>query len=183
MKKNSGFSYVEIILSLMLILGISYLSIFGYRKLQEKRDIQQAKNIILNIFSEYTAEAFDEETNFKIKIEHSKKRVTVFYLINKVKKIEILPQKLKYSSIFDNEKVEELEIKITKNGNITPSFSFYIFGYDDVVKYRISFYGFQKIQFLKINVYKNISDKKWTYQNLMLYHKHFNFDSNKWRVE
>lgn len=183
MKKDRGFSYIEIILSMMIILGISYLSVFYYAKLEEKRDIEKAKNIILTIFSEYTAQAFDEESNFNVKIEHSKKRITVFYLINRIKKIENLPRKLKYSSVFDNSQVEEIEIKITKNGNITPSFSFYIFGYDDIAKYRISFYGFQKIHFLKINVYKNISDKKWTYQNLMLYHKHFNVDSNKWRVE
>lgn len=182
MKKDRGFTYIEIIISVVLVLGISYLSIFYYEKLREKQDVQRAKTLILNIFSEYTSEAFDTENDFDIKIEHAQKRVKVLDM-GRVKKEELLPEKLKYSSVFDNEMVEKLDIKITKHGNITPSFSFYIFGYDDIVKYRISFYGFDKIRFLKINVYRNLSDKKWKYKNLMLYHKKFNPNSIHWRTE
>lgn len=182
MKKNRGFFYIEIIIVLTLMLGISYLSIFYYEKLQEKRDIQKAKTLILNVFSEYTAKAFDKEDDFQIKIEHSQKRITVSDYWKEKEQI-LLPRKLKYSSVFNNEKVEKLEVRITEHGNITPSFSIYIFDYRDIVKYRISFYGFDKIRFMKINVYKNLSDKRWTYKNLMIYHKKFNPNSNKWRIE
>lgn len=182
MKKNKGFSYIEIIVTITLILGISYLSIFYYIKLQEKRDIQKAKTLILNIFSEYTAKAFDKEDDFQIKIEHFQKKIIVSDYWKEKEQI-LLPKKLRYSSVFNNEKVEKLEVRITEHGNITPSFSIYIFGYDDIVKYRISFYGFDKIRFMKINVYKNLSDRRWTYKNLMIYHKKFNPNSSKWRIE
>ena len=52
MKKDRGFTYIEIIISVVLVLGISYLSVFYYEKLREKQDIQRAKTLILNIFSE-----------------------------------------------------------------------------------------------------------------------------------
>ena len=52
--------------------------------------------------------------------------------MGRVKKEEQLPKKLKYSSVFDNEMVEKLDVKVTKHGNITPSFSLYIFGYDEI---------------------------------------------------
>ncbi len=182
MKKNKGFSYIEIIVTITLILGISYLSIFYYTKLQEKRDIQKAKTLILNVFSEYTVKAFDKEDDFQIKIEHFQKKIIVSDYWKEKEQI-FLPKKLRYSSVFNNEKVEKLEVRITEHGNITPSFSIYIFGYDDIVKYRISFYGFDKIRFMKINVYKNLSDRRWTYKNLMIYHKKFNPNSSKWRIE
>lgn len=182
MKKNKGFSYIEIIVTITLILGISYLSIFYYTKFQEKRDIQKAKTLILNVFSEYTVKAFDKEDDFQIKIEHFQKKIIVSDYWKEKEQI-FLPKKLRYSSVFNNEKVEKLEVRITEHGNITPSFSIYIFGYDDIVKYRISFYGFDKIRFMKINVYKNLSDRRWTYKNLMIYHKKFNPNSSKWRIE
>ena len=43
MKKDRGFTYIEIIISVALVLGISYLSVFYYEKLQEKQDIQRQK--------------------------------------------------------------------------------------------------------------------------------------------
>ena len=182
MKKDRGFTYIEIIISMVLVLGISYLSVFYYEKLQERQDVQRAKTLILNLFSEYTSEAFDTENDFNIKIEHVQKKIKVLDM-GRIKREELLPEKLKYSSVFDNEMVEKLDVKITKHGNITPSFSLYIFGYDEIVKYRLSFYGFDKVKFLKINVYRNLSDKKWEYKNLMLYHKKFNPDSVHWRIE
>lgn len=182
MKKDRGFSYIEIIISVVLIFSISYLSAFYYEKLREKQDIQRAKTLILNLFSEYTSKAFDTENDFDIEIEHTQRRIKVLDM-GRIKKEESLPENLKYSSVFNNEMVEKLDVKITKHGNITPSFSLYIFDYDDIVKYRISFYGFDKIKFLKINVYRNLSDKKWKYKNLMLYHKKFNPDSIHWRKE
>ena len=75
MKKDRGFTYIEIIISVVLVLGISYLSVFYYEKLQERQDVQRAKTLILNLFSEYTSEAFDTENDFNIKIEHVQKKI------------------------------------------------------------------------------------------------------------
>lgn len=77
MKKDRGFTYIEIIISVVLVLGISYLSVFYYEKLQERQDVQRAKTLILNLFSEYTSEAFDTENDFNIKIEHAQKKIKV----------------------------------------------------------------------------------------------------------
>ena len=50
MKKDRGFTYIEIIISVVLVLGISYLSVFYYEKLREKQDIQRAKTLILDVY-------------------------------------------------------------------------------------------------------------------------------------
>lgn len=183
MKKNKGFTYIELIISMILLLGIIYVGTIFYRNLKEKREIAEAKSKIIRVFTEYSTRAFDEEKNFNIKVNHLQKKITVYQNVIIGKDEENLPKTLKYISVYDDEKTENLEVKITKNGNITPSFSIYIFGYKDTVKYRISFYGFDVVQFMKINVYKNISDTKWTYKNIMLYHKNFNPDNGKWRRE
>lgn len=183
MKKTKGFTYIEVLISAILILGIMYAGTIYSRNLKEKREINEARSKIIRVFTDYSTKAFDQEKSFNVKIDHLQKKIAVYQNVITLKDEEFLPKTLKYLSVYDNEEVEKLEIKITKNGNITPSFSIYIFGYDDIAKYRLSFYGFDVIQFMKINVYKNISDKKWTYKNIMLYHKKFNPDNGKWRTE
>lgn len=43
-----------------------------------------------------------------------------------------------------------------------------------MAKYRIiSFYGFDIVKFMKINVYRNIKNKKAKYENIVSYHESF----------
>ena len=74
-------------------------------------------------------------------------------------------------------------MKITKDGNITPSFSIYIFGYDDIARYRISFYGFDMVKFMKINIYRNMKNKKVKYDNIVSYHEKFAYEEDEWKKE
>ena len=85
--------------------------------------------------------------------------------------------------VYNKENVEKFEVKITRDGNITPSFSIYIFGYDDIARYRISFYGFDMIKFMKINVYKNIKNKKAKYKDIVSYHEKFAYEEDGWKKE
>lgn len=183
MNKRKGFTYIEILISAVLLLGVIYAGIIYYRNLKEKREVNEARSKIIKIFTDYSTRAFDQEKAFDIKIDHLQKKITVYQNTVILIDEESLPKTLKYLSIYDKEEVEKLEVRITKNGNITPSFSIYIFGYDDITKYRISFYGFDIIQFMKINVYKNINDKKWTYKNITLFHDKFNPNNGKWKSE
>ena len=160
MSKNKGYTYLNIVVSTLVILSFMYVGIIYYRNLKEKREIEEAKQKIVNIFTDFSAEAFDNEKSYNIKIDYILKKIIVYENIIREKESIRLPTSLKYATVYNKENVEKFEIKMTKNGNITPSFSIYIFGYNDMAKYRISFYGFDIVKFMKINVYRNIKNKK-----------------------
>lgn len=183
MSKNKGYTYLNIVVSTLIILSFMYVGIIYYRNLKEKREIEEAKQKIVNIFTDFSAEAFDNEKSYNIKIDYILKKIIVYENIIREKESIRLPTSLKYATVYNKENVEKFEIKMTKNGNITPSFSIYIFGYNDMAKYRISFYGFDIVKFMKINVYRNIKNKKAKYENIVSYHEKFSYEEDGWQKE
>ncbi|WP_289103791.1 hypothetical protein [uncultured Fusobacterium sp.] len=183
MSKNKGYTYLNIVVSTLVILSFMYVGIIYYRNLKEKREIEEAKQKIVNIFTDFSAEAFDNEKSYNIKIDYILKKIIVYENIIREKESIRLPTSLKYATVYNKENVEKFEIKMTKNGNITPSFSIYIFGYNDMAKYRISFYGFDIVKFMKINVYRNIKNKKAKYENIVSYHEKFSYEEDEWQKE
>ncbi|WP_130891574.1 hypothetical protein [Fusobacterium ulcerans] len=183
MNKNRGYAYLNIVVSTLVILSFMYVGIIYYRNLKEKREVDEAKQKIVNIFTDYSAEAFDNEKAHNIKIDYILKKIIIYENILKEKEKIKLPASLKYATVYNKENVEKFEVKITRDGNITPSFSIYIFGYDDIARYRISFYGFDMIKFMKINVYKNIKNKKAKYKDIVSYHEKFAYEEDGWKKE
>lgn len=61
MSKNKGYTYLNIVVSTLVILSFMYVGIIYYRNLKEKREIEEAKQKIVNIFTDFSAEAFDNE--------------------------------------------------------------------------------------------------------------------------
>ncbi|WP_294663691.1 hypothetical protein [uncultured Fusobacterium sp.] len=183
MNKNRGYTYLNIVVSILVILSLMYVGIIYYRNLKEKIEVDEAKQKIVNIFTDYSAKAFDNEKAHNIKIDYILKKIIIYENILKEREKIKLPASLKYATVYNKENVEKFEVKITRDGNITPSFSIYIFGYDDIARYRISFYGFDMIKFMKINVYKNIKNKKVKYKNIVSYHEKFAYEEDGWRKE
>lgn len=183
MNKNRGYTYLNIVVSILVILSLMYVGIIYYRNLKEKIEVDEAKQKIVNIFTDYSAKAFDNEKAYNIKIDYILKKIIIYENILKEREKIKLPASLKYATVYNKENVEKFEVKITRDGNITPSFSIYIFGYDDIARYRISFYGFDMIKFMKINVYKNIKNKKAKYKNIVSYHEKFAYEEDGWRKE
>ncbi|WP_410208483.1 hypothetical protein [Fusobacterium sp.] len=168
---------------MLLDIGFIY-----FKKHSEKKEINEAKIKICDIFKTYATDALNREKKYIINLNYNTKEIQV--LKNSLKEIErvSLPENLYYTTIFktgdtDNKVQTLFTATITRNGNITPSFSIYIFGYDKIAKYRISFYGFQVIKFMQINIYKNIKDKKATYENISFYHKYWDIHKDKWKKE
>ena len=177
MSKNKGYTYLNIVVSTLVILSFMYVGIIYYRNLKEKREIEEAKQKIVNIFTDFSAEAFDNEKSYNIKIDYILKKIIVYENIIREKESIRLPTSLKYATVYNKENVEKFEIKMT------PSFSIYIFGYNDMAKYRISFYGFDIVKFMKINVYRNIKNKKAKYENIVSYHEKFSYEEDGWQKE
>lgn len=181
--KNKGYTYLNVVISLLIILSFTYVGVIYYRNLKEKREIEEAKQQIVNIFSDYSVKSFDNEKAHNVKIDYILKKIIIYENIVKEREKVKLPASLKYATVYNKENVEKFEVKITKDGNITPSFSIYIFGYDDMARYRISFYGFDMIKFMKINVYRNIKNKKAKYKNIVSYHEKFAYEEDGWKKE
>ena len=139
MNKNRGYTYLNIVVSILVILSLMYVGIIYYRNLKEKIEVDEAKQKIVNIFTDYSAKAFDNEKAHNIKIDYILKKIIIYENILKEREKIKLPASLKYATVYNKENVEKFEVKITRDGNITPSFSIYIFGYDDIARYRISF--------------------------------------------
>ena len=56
MSKNKGYTYLNIVVSTLVILSFMYVGIIYYRNLKEKREIEEAKQKIVNIFTDFSAD-------------------------------------------------------------------------------------------------------------------------------
>jgi len=97
-----------------------------------------------------------------------------------------LPKNLIYFHTYTSN-LKNFKFSFTKNGNISKSFSIYIFNKEKKVRYKLSFYGFDRSKFLKINSYRKKKNNEINYSNIADYHKNTNEDRESfykdWRKE
>ena len=97
-----------------------------------------------------------------------------------------LPKNLIYFHTYTSN-LKNFKFSFTKNGNISKSFSIYIFNKEKKVRYKLSFYGFDRSKFLKINSYRKKNNNEINYNNIADYHKNTNEDRESfykdWRKE
>ena len=86
-----------------------------------------------------------------------------------IRKRRELPEKLKYTTIYNGIALRKIEFSTKATGNLSKAFSVYICDYDENAKYRIAYYNFQQSRILKINVYKNVRAGKIKYKDLEKY--------------
>ena len=184
MDKRNGNISISIIMVVFLssvILSISFVSI---KRQNDTKNLNNSKILIYEIYKKYATLAFDQYKEYNIVFDYDLKEIEVLDSSKKtIEKVQ-LPSYVEYATVYGDNILRKIENKITVNGNITPMYSIYIFGRENIAKYRISLYGFDTLKYLRINIYKNISDKKATYGDIINFHKKFSAESNKlWEKE
>lgn len=183
MTKNKGFYLINTLISISLILLLSTFGYVCFRNYIEMQEINRAKVEIYELFTTYSTKAFNDGKVLNVKLDYIKKEIVVYeYGVVPIDIVK-LPKNLNYLTIFDRDVVQIFTGKITKNGNITPSFSIYIFDSKNIAQYRISLYGFEIIKYMKINIYRNKGDKKANYDNILRFHREWDTNNPKWEEE
>ena len=173
-KKNRAFSVFEIILSIFifsLLLNIAFLKYKDFRELQA---INEAKAKIVETFYLASSTSLKLNTRTKIKLDLTKKQIILKKNSTKTKTIK-LPQNLIYYHTRSSNS-NAVDIEFTTNGNTNKSFSIYLFNMEKNVRYKISFYGFDRSKFLKINCYRKKKNADIKYSSIGYYHDSTNED-------
>ncbi len=185
-KKIKAFSLIESILSILILALILNITFIKYKNFKELKAINEAKTKITNTFylSANTTLKF-QKLEYIILDTVNKKLLVLDDYFRRKKQVN-LPKNLIYSHT-SSETDNQLNIKFTKNGNISKSFSIYIFDSRENARYKIAFYGFDRSKFLKINTYRKFSDSKIKLEDIPKYNKTTNEDRESfyrdWRKE
>ncbi|WP_297597835.1 hypothetical protein [uncultured Cetobacterium sp.] len=169
-KKTKGLTFLETIITLVIISGVSFFLFIKISKDNEKKDLEKSRRIFQELFFRYSRKSFYENKIFKIDIHLVDKKVVIKTFSKDVLEEIKLPQKIKYEIIYGNMRHRIFNIETTKNGNLNKAFTLYNFGYKGDVQNRIAFYVFQKEKILKINTYLNNNIKNINYENILNYH-------------
>lgn len=183
--KNQAFSFLETILSILIISILLNFAFIKYQNAKIKQAILEAKLKINDAFFYSSISSLQNHNIHSIQFDLIRKKIFILDTFQKKLKEITLPKNLLYyhtSSSLSN----IININLTKNGNISQSFSIYIFNNKKYVEYKISFYGFDRSKFLKINNYKHVG-KNIHLNEISNYHKYTNEDREEfytdWRKE
>lgn len=180
-----GFTYVEVIMTISIVVILSLGGYIKYERFKESIQLREAKLKIEEIYSRYIIKSLDTKEKYEIILDLKNENIEVFLskLNVRLENIE-LPKKLKYATIYDEVQLSKIKSMTTLDGNLSNSFTVYIFDYDGLAKYRIAFYNYQPNKFLKINIYKNMGVKDATYKNIVKYHKSIEAKNHiGWKLE
>ena len=173
--RNKGILLIETIIFISILLFLIFFIYTKYRNLNEQRDIERAVNIFETAIYKYSSKSLGNRKMYDFEINYNTKTIKVFSLTttvgeNKVVEEFKLPEKLEYATPYDEKLINIIDMYSTLNGNLSKSFSVYIFGYSNTAKYRVAFYTFQQTKLIKINLYKNIKAGKIKYSDILTYH-------------
>lgn len=184
MGNRNGSISLEILVAALIV---SFFAFFGNIRIKNARTVGQVNNakiLIADTYKKYATISFDKNVIHRVIIDYNIKIIEIFDNIDKKIEEIVLPKEIKYATIYGGIIQDKMNAKITEQGNITPIFSIYIFDNKDIAKYRISLYGFDTLKHLRINIYKNKSDKTANYANIIKFHDSFTEESNKlWEKE
>lgn len=122
-----------------------------------------------NTFKFYSRKSKIERKRYGLNIFLREKNIEILNSKTCVEKVE-LPSKLYYEIVYNGVRTDKFEVETTKNGNLSKSFTMYIFNTKDEIALRISFYTFEEERLLKINIYKNRSVRKILRSEIVKYH-------------
>ena len=171
-EKSRGTALAEVFILIALVAIISSLIFIKYRNINEQQDMERAVNIFETTVHKYTAKSMISKKSYDIYFDYNNKSVTVKErLKDKILEKKNLPENLLYATPYDNQTRKDIDFHTTENGNLSKSFSVYIFNYSDTAQYRVSFYTFQQSRILRINIYKNINAGNIKYEEILNYHE------------
>lgn len=185
-KKIRAFTTFEVIISILVFSFLLNIAFIKYRDFREKQAIEEAKTKIVETFYLSSINALNKKIVQTIELDLFDKKIIISDKnFNKIQTIN-LPKNLEYYHTFNSNK-KFLKLSFTKNGNISNSFSIYIFNSSKKVRYKISFYGFDRSKFLKINNYRKKDNSEIYLANIYKYHESTNEDRDSfykdWRKE
>lgn len=183
--KSQAFTFLEVIVSVLIFSLLLNFTFIKYQSIKERQAILEAKLKINDAFFYSSLSSLQSHDISTLKLDLTKKQIIILNQFQKKIKQFNLPKNLTYYST-SNSYLKTFNINFTKNGNISKSFSIYIFNRKNYAKYKISFYGFDKSKFLKINNYKHIG-KNIHFSEIYDYHNSTNEDRegfySDWRKE
>ncbi|MGL5122635.1 MAG: hypothetical protein ACRC6K_00495 [Fusobacteriaceae bacterium] len=169
MKKNNGFSFLETIINLSFILIFIFLIHVSYKNYLETRAFNHAITQIIGTISKYRDLSYYNNKTVYLTFSVYNKEI-IFESNSLVLEKIFLPNLLEYRILHKNVYSGTLKTSILPSGNLSHSFTLYLFNSKSLAKYRISFYTFSQFKFLTINLYKNISAGDIFLNNLTDYH-------------
>lgn len=168
--RREGFTLIEMVAAVAIISILSGFTYIGYGYFQEEILIQRAHAQVIGTVKRYREKAFYGNQNYRFTVDCSKKILLVedTILLKILERIE-LPEKLRYKLSLSESQLG-VTADITIDGNMSRAFTLYIFGRSSTARSRIAFYTFSQLKYLTVNLYRNISAKDATYENLINYH-------------
>lgn len=182
-KKEKGFSLVEIVMTITIFSVISYFAFIQIQKLRENREFLLGKTLLTETFYLYSQKALLSGEIYSVKIDYLEKKIEIIDSKNNCFEKIKLPKNISYITVYNKKIVENLEIKITKTGNVSPSFSIYLFDRGNQVRYRITVLGFSMIKLLDMNIYRPVKSLKIDYENIIDYNEEFDKYIKEWVLE
>lgn len=192
-EKQNGFLLIEFLVIFGVISIVISIFFIKLKSIQEMKDLEESVIKISSTIDKYTFRSFETKVLYKINLDYKNKKMEIRKTSggnNNFEEVISLPEKLTYLvpyTINGRERlIDQLEIHTTINGNLSDSFTTYILNYSQKINYRIATYSFQENKILKINIYKKISGKDVSQENLLDYHNLlFSVEElkNDWRKE
>lgn len=174
--KEKGIILIEILIVFGILISIFSITFVSFKKIEEKKDLEEAVIKISEIIDEYTLKSLSTGIIYKIDLDYIDKKIKIRKLSgDQIEESINLPKKLTYLVPYtingSSRLIEQLTTTTTLNGNLSDSFTTYIFDYSEKIKYRIATYNFQENKILKINIYKKISGDSISKEELLKYHE------------
>lgn len=184
--KTQAFTFFETIILIILISLCLNITFIYFKKFKENQSIIEAKLKINDAFLYSSINSLNSHKEKKLQFNLVTKKIFIVDDFFKNEREFSLPKNLIYYSTL-NSSSYILNLNFTKNGNISQSFSIYIFDRKKNARYKISFYGFDRSKFLKINNYKYIGKNNINLSEIFNYHITTNEDRESfyrdWRKE
>ncbi|MGL4402539.1 MAG: hypothetical protein ACRCTS_02255, partial [Fusobacteriaceae bacterium] len=123
---------------------------------------------IITSLETYRDRAYYTHRSYTVLIDTNNKYIEVWEDSIEAKRDRIeLPKNLRYKI----PGMGNILTKINPNGNIGNAFTLYIFGKSERAKYRLGFYPFLQLKYLKINLYRNVGASGAVWGNIDKYHE------------
>lgn len=184
--KTQAFTFFETIFLVLILSIFLNFAFIQFQRFKENKSIIEAKLKINEAFLYSSISSLNSHREKKLQFNLISKKIFIIDSFLKNEKEFSLPKNLIYYSTL-NSNSYILNLNFTKNGNISQSFSIYIFDIKKNARYKIALYGFDRSKFLKINNYKHIGKTQIKISEIFSYHNSTNEDRDAfyrdWRKE
>lgn len=183
-KKAKGFTLLETVATIAIVSIVTLFFWIKVETVQEKRDLEISSRIISEVYLKYIRRSIELNEEYILDIYLVDKKIEIKNKYEKKIETVTLPKKLFYEVVYDKKLYKKFTTSTTSNGNLSKSFSIYIFNYKKYLKRKITFYVFNTNKILVINNYIKTESEKIPQENIIKYHYSEENQNNKgWLYE